>query len=304
LPVLLVQRFREALSQETFVLTAELPLSPKLNRHAIVSMAEKLSLSVTAIQIPDHTNARPHISNLTASALLLQAGIDPIMHMNSRDRNRISLQSDLLSAQALGITSILLMRGMDLPSDHRPRATSIFDVGAIDFITTASAIRDGEALSSARDEHVSPFQIGAIAQVFDPAPDWTPEKLKAKTDAGANFIQLPLCMNLEILTRYMQKLISARLLWKASVMVTIAPFADREAAEKTKASLPDSLIPQSILNQLEQSANPRQTGIDICAEMLTAISKIPGISGANILVDEDVSAAAEVVAAFQAAQPS
>ena len=87
-------------------------------------------------------------------------------------------------------------------------------------------------------------------------------------------------------------------------MVTIAPFADREAAEKTKASLPDSLIPQSILNQLEQSANPRQTGIDICAEILTAISKIPGISGANILVDEDVSAAAEVVTAFQATQPS
>ena len=100
-----MQRFKEALSGEAFVLTAELSLSPKLNSTAIVKMAKELSDFVSGVQIPDHTNARPHISNLTASGLLLQAGIDPIMHMNSRDRNRISLQSDLLSAQAVGITA-------------------------------------------------------------------------------------------------------------------------------------------------------------------------------------------------------
>lgn len=299
-----MQRFREALSQENFVLTAELPLSPKLNRNAIVRLAEELSGSVTAIQIPDHTHARPHISNLTASGLLLQAGIDPIMHMNSRDRNRISLQSDLLSAQALGITSILLMRGLDLPPDHRPRATSIFDVGAIDFITTAAAIRDGEALSSARDDDTSPFQIGAIAQVFDPAPGWSPEKLKAKTDAGANFIQLPLCMNLDVLRRYMQQLISAKLLWKAAVIVTVTPFSSRQEAETTKANFPESLIPESILQQLEDSTDPRQTGIQLCTDTLRAMQDIPGISGANLLVQDDASAVTETISAFRASQSS
>ena len=279
-------------------MTAELSLSPKLNSTAIVSMAKELSDFVAAVQVPDHTNARPHISNLTASNLILQAGIDPIMHMNSRDRNRISLQSDLLSAQALGITSILLMRGTDLPQDHRPRATSIFDVGAIDFITTAAAIRDGEAMSTARDDHVSPFQIGAIAQVFDPAPGWSPEKLKAKTDAGANFIQLPLCMNLEILKRYMQQLISAKLLWKAQIMVTLAAFSSREEAEATKTNLPDSLIPVSVLQQLGDSADPQQTGIEICNNMLHAIREIPGISGANLLVLEDPLATIETISLF------
>ena len=294
-----MQRFKEALSGEAFVLTAELSLSPKLNSTAIVKMAKELSDFVSGVQIPDHTNARPHISNLTASGLLLQAGIDPIMHMNSRDRNRISLQSDLLSAQVVGITSILLMRGMDLPPDHRPRATSIFDVGAIDFITTAAAIRDGGALSTARDDDALPFQIGAIAQVFDPAPSWMPEKLKAKTDAGANFIQLPLCMNLEILRRYMQQLISAKLLWKAKVMVTVAPFTSRHEAEATKASLPDSMIPDSVLQQLGDSSDPRRTGIEICINMLHAMREIPGISGANLLVLADTSATIETISAFQ-----
>ncbi len=294
-----MQRFKEALEQDTFVLTAELSLSPKLNGAAIIKTARELSSFVSAVQVPDHTNARPHISNLTTSNLLLQSGIDPIMHMNSRDRNRISLQSDLLSAQALGITSILLMRGTDLPPDHRPRATSIFDVGAIDFITTAAAIRDGEALSAARDEDVSPFQIGAIAQVFDPAPGWSPEKLKAKTDAGANFIQLPLCMNLEVLKRYMQQLISAKLLWKAQIMVTLAAFSSLEEALQTKKNLPDSLIPDSILRKLEDSANPTQTGIEICNNMLRTIREIPGISGANLLVLENPSTAVETISQFQ-----
>ncbi len=294
-----MQRFKEALEQDTFVLTAELSLSPKLNGAAIIKTARELSSFVSAVQVPDHTNARPHISNLTTSNLLLQSGIDPIMHMNSRDRNRISLQSDLLSAQALGITSILLMRGTDLPPDHRPRATSIFDVGAIDFITTAAAIRDGEALSAARDEDVSPFQIGAIAQVFDPAPGWSPEKLKAKTDAGANFIQLPLCMNLEVLKRYMQQLISAKLLWKAQIMVTLAAFSSREEALQTKKNLPDSLIPDSILRELGDSANPTQTGIEICNNMLRTIREIPGISGANLLVLENPSTTVESISQFQ-----
>ncbi len=294
-----MQRFKEALERDTFVLTAELSLSPKLNGAAIIKTARELSSFVSAVQVPDHTNARPHISNLTTSNLLLQSGIDPIMHMNSRDRNRISLQSDLLSAQALGITSILLMRGTDLPPDHRPRATSIFDVGAIDFITTAAAIRDGEALSAARDEDVSPFQIGAIAQVFDPAPGWSPEKLKAKTDAGANFIQLPLCMNLEVLKRYMQQLISAKLLWKAQIMVTLAAFSSLEEALQTKKTLPDSLIPDSILRKLEDSANPTQTGIEICNNMLRTIREIPGISGANLLVLENPSTTVETISQFQ-----
>ena len=294
-----MQRFKEALEHEPFVLTAELSLSPKLNGAAIINIARELSDFVDAVQVPDHTNARPHISNLTTSSLLLQSGIDPIMHMNSRDRNRISLQSDLLSAQALGITSILLMRGMDLPPDHRPRATSIFDVGAIDFITTAAAIRDGEALSAARDDDASPFQIGAIAQVFDPPPGWSPEKLKAKTDAGANFIQLPLCMNLEVLKRYMQQLISAKLLWKAQVMVTLAAFVSREEALRTKENLSDSLIPDSILRQLGDSQDPRSTGIQICNNMLHSIREIPGISGANLLVLEDPLASIETISLFQ-----
>ena len=170
---------------------------------------------------------------------------------------------------------------------------------AIDFITTAAAIRDGEAMSTARHDHISPFQIGAIGQVFDPSPGCSPEKLKAKTDAGANFIQLPLCMNLEILKRYMQQLISAKLLWKAQVMVTLAAFTSREEAEATKANLPDSLIPDSVLKQLGDSPDPRQTGIKICNDMLHEIREIPGMSGANLLVLEGPLATVETISQFQ-----
>ena len=97
----------------------------------------------------------------------------------------------------------------------------------------------------------------------------------------------------------MQQLISAKLLWKAQVMVTLAPFTSREQAEATKANLPDSLIPDYILQQLGDSTNPRQTGIETCIHMLHAIREIPGINGANLLVLDDTSATIETISVFQ-----
>ena len=282
-----MRTLRDAIRAKDFTLTAELSLAPGMNSMALVEQAEALSAGVDAIQVPDHTNARPHMSNMAAAGLLVRQGMDPVVHMNCRDRNRIALQSDLLAAQALGISNLLLRRGTELPEDHRPPATGIYDVGAIDLIATAAAIRDGDALAGGKLPDAPDFYIGAIATVFNPASGWEPEKLMAKADAGAQFIQLQLCFDMDVLRQYMERLVATKLLWRFQVLAGIAVLPSADAARRVTESLPDSIIPDSVVGRLEQASNPEQEGVRVCSEMLQELVEIPGVSGANLMTIGD-----------------
>ena len=118
----------EALRSEELTLTAELTLGPRDGPEAVVEQARTLAELTDAVQVPDHRHARPHLSNIAVAALLLQNGIDPVVQMNCRDRNRVALQSDIIGARALGASNLLLLRGPNFPEGHRPVTTGVFDV--------------------------------------------------------------------------------------------------------------------------------------------------------------------------------
>lgn len=253
------------------------------NAHDLVNEAKLLANSVDAIQIPDSAFARPHISAIAAAALLIKDGIDPIVHMNCRDRNRIAIQSDLLGAEALGVSNVLLMRGNSLPSDHMPRTSNVFDLSAIDFIRTAAAIRDDEALAGGRLPGREKLHIGAVATAFRPIETWEPEKLLAKADAGAQFIQLQICMNMDAMHEYAAKLIAAKLTWQLQFLGNLAVFPSAESVLKLKQYRPDAAIPKNLMRRLEQASDAEQEGVNICAEQLVELTAIPGIAGANLM---------------------
>lgn len=253
------------------------------NAHDLLDEARLLAKSVDAIQIPDSAFARPHISSIAAAALLIKEGIDPVIHMNCRDRNRIAIQSDLLGAQALGVSNVLLMRGSNLPADHMPRTSNVYDLSAIDFIRTAAAIRDDEALAGGKLPDAPELHIGAVATAFRPVEKWEPEKLMAKADAGAQFIQLQICMNVDAIRDYMARLVAAKLTWRFQVLAGVAIFPSAEAARELKKYRPDAAIPREIYDRLEQAEDPQQEGINIAGEVLAELRKIPGVAGANLM---------------------
>ena len=278
-----LKTFRESVRGGEFALTAELNLTPGVNTHEVLDQARVLARSVDAIQVPDHPHARPHMSGLAVAGLLAQHEYDPVLHLNCRDRNRIALQSDLLGAQALGIGNLLLMRGRDLPVDHRPLATGVFDIGAIDLIRTAATIRDGEALAGGQLPELPEFFIGTVATAFDPKSGWEPEKLAVKAEAGAQFIQMQLRLDTDALRRYMAKLVQARLLHSFHVLVSVTPIASAESARWVRQNMPDSLFPDGFVRRLEQAPDAELEGVKICAEALHEFAAIPGIAGANLV---------------------
>ena len=282
-----LKTFREALQSKELTLTAELTLTPTLNAVDIVNQARSLAAATDAIQVPDQRYALPHVSNIATAAHLIQAGIDPILHINCRDRNRIALQSDLLSAHSFGVSNLLIMRGSKLPADQLPKATGIYDYGAIDLIKTAAAIRDGDIFTGEKLPVVRDFYIGTVGTAFNPGTTWEPEKLITKADAGAQFVQLQICLNTEVLKEYMTRLVAAKLIWRYQVLVSIPVLRSAEDARLLRSNLPQSIIPRETVKRIEQASDPEQEGINICAEQLDSLADVPGVSGATLLTPGD-----------------
>ena len=277
-----MSRLRDALRSSEFAITAELALTAKDGIGSVAAQAATLAAAADAVQVPDHRDGRPHISPVALGAELMQRGIDPVVRLNCRDRNRIAVQSELLTARAFGIGNLLLARGSELPPDHRPPASGVYDLGAIDLVQTAAAIRDGHVMSGDETDEAGDFFIGAVATAFKPKQDWTPEKLLTKADAGAQFIQLQLCMDGDVLKPYMARLVEARLTWRFQVLANVAVLTSAEAARETRRRNAGALLPPSLVRRLQQAADAELEGVAIAAETLRLLRDIPGIAGANL----------------------
>lgn len=288
-----MKTFREAIQKKDFVLTAELNLSRESDATAVIEQASVLEAHVDAIQVPDSPDARVQLTPLAVSHILLQNEIDPIAHVSCRDRNRVALESELLSLGAMGVTNLLLLRGDDLPENHRPAVKQVFELGGKELIEAARTLADDPTVGSAPD-----FCIGTVATVFNPKAAWKPSSLQVKVDAGARFIQTQLCFDMAVLRRYMTHLVEAQLTWRTAIIVSVAPLPSAVTARWLRKHLRGSLVPNKVIRRLEQARDPEQEGVALCAELLEELGGIPGVSGAHLMTPGEP---ATIPAAIQAA---
>jgi methylenetetrahydrofolate reductase (NADPH) len=276
-----LKTFQEATRTRDFTVSAQLKLTPTTDRESVLRQAEILGPVVDAIQVTDNPNGSVHMSPLVASGLLLQHGIDPIVQMTCRDRNRIALHSDLLGAQALGITSLLVQRGERLSKDYIPKTEQVFDIGSRRLIKTAMGLNG--------NPEIADFYIGSVITTFKPKSGWRAKSLITKTDAGARFLQTQMCFDMDLLRRYMAGLVDAKLTRRAHIIVSVATLPSAETARWVRDNVRGSVMPDSVISRLDQSPDPEQEGVRICAEILQEISEIPGVGGANVLTPGNVA---------------
>ncbi len=263
---------------EDFTLSAELKLDSRSTAASIVDQARILTSMVDAVQVTDNPGGRVHMSPLVTAGILLDHEIDPVLHLTCRDRNRIALHSDLLGAAALGVTSLLLMRGQKFPADFPSKPATVYDWGARKLIAAAQALQSDP--NNANPPH---FFIGSIATAFNPASGWQPGKMTAKADAGVKFIQTQLCFDIDVIKRYVAGLVAAKLLERVNVIISIAPIPSADVGEWLASNLRATVVPDAMIKRLRQAQDPEREGIEICAEMLQQLKEVPGISGANLM---------------------
>ena len=284
--------FRDALRHKDFIVTADLPLQPTTSVDDIERSVEALSSFADALHVVDDREAIGHMSSLAAAAIVLRNGCDAVLHMTSRDRNRVALQADMLGAAALGVTSLVITRGEKLSRKDFVRGKGVFDTQESRLMAMATRISEESCL-------VTPpgFVIGTYVSAFTPAEDWEATRIGQSVDAGAHFLQTQPCLNAGVLRNYADKLVALRVTHRAALIAEIPLLADAEIARELKRKKPGVLIPDDVKKKMAAAPDELETGISLCAAMLAEAAKIPGVSGANIRFEGPADQAVAALAA-------
>jgi len=289
-------QLERTLRQGRFAVTAEItpPLSSDSN--ALLDKARPLRGLVDGVNVTDGASARTHMASLAAATILARDGIEPVLQLNTRDYNRIALQSSLIGAAALGIHNVLCLTGDRPEAGDQPDAKAVFDLKSSELAACAATMRDEGKLPSGRAIEVPPrLFIGAADSPIDPPPDWRPEALQAKIAAGIDFVQTQFCFDAAVVRRYAARLIELGLTERLFVLIGIGPLASARSALWMREHLFGTIIPDSLIDRLERAEDERAEGRRICVELIAALQDIPGVAGAHLMAPLNAAAVPMVI---------
>jgi methylenetetrahydrofolate reductase (NADPH) len=279
-----------------FVITAEITPPASCDADDLLRKALPLRGLADAVNVTDGASARVHLSAPIAAAILVQAGIEPILQLTCRDRNRIALQSELLGAAAVGVRNLLLLTGDDPKAGDQPDTKPVFDIDSMKLMETAKNLRDRAELPSGRKvSGRADFFLGTADMPIDPPPGWRPDKLKAKIGAGAQFAQTQFCMDASVVRRYAACLGEAGLLRDLHLLIGVAPLRSARSVRWMREHLFGTIIADAIIERMEKAQDEAAEGGKICVEFLHELAQIPGVAGAHIMAPNNEAAIPAVI---------
>jgi methylenetetrahydrofolate reductase (NADPH) len=289
---------QDKLRARRFVITAEVTPPVTADRNELFAKALPLKDLADAVNVTDGAGARPHLGAVTAAAMLVAAGIEPVLQLTCRDRNRIALQSDLLSAAASGIRNLLVLRGDDPSAGDQPDTKPVFDLDPRGLLETARRLRDsGELPSGRKVSGRADFFLGAADNPIDPPPGWQPNGLQAKIDAGAQFVQTQFCMDAGVVRRYLVRLAEHGIADKLSIIIGVVPLRSAKSARWIKERLFGSIIPDAIVERMESASDPAAEGRRICLDLVRELAEVPHLAGVHVMAPGNDAAVPEIIRA-------
>jgi 5,10-methylenetetrahydrofolate reductase len=272
------------LAAGTFAVTAEFSPPDSADPADVFAQLAHFRGHVDAINVTDGSGANCHMSSLGVSALLLQAGFEPVMQITCRDRNRIGIQGDILGAAALGIRNLLCLTGDSTVVGDHPDAKPVFDLDSMSLLQTARIMRDeGRFLSGRKLNRVPRLYLGGADNPFAPPFEMRPLRLARKIAAGAQFVQTQYCFDLALLESYMARVRDEGLHEHCHILIGVGPVASAKTARWLRNKVPGVHIPDALIARLEGASDQRAEGRRICVEMIQAIRAIRGVAGVHIM---------------------
>jgi methylenetetrahydrofolate reductase (NADPH) len=276
--------FEEILSQERFVVTAEIGPPKGADPKKIIQKADIVRHYADAFNVTDNQTAVVRLSSLAGCVILLQMSLEPIMQMTCRDRNRIALQSDVLGASALGIRNILCLTGDHQSFGNHPGAKGVFDVDSIQLLQIIKNMRD-EGLFQSGDSLLAQRPcvfLGAAANPYADPFDFQVDRLRKKIDVGAEFIQTQSVYNIERFEEWMDAVRAQGLDKKVHILAGVTPLKSVKMAERMKFHVPGTDVPDAVYGRIKNASDPAKEGFTIAVETIHQLKKITGIHGVHI----------------------
>jgi methylenetetrahydrofolate reductase (NADPH) len=224
------------------------------------------------------------MSSVAGCTILKQQGVEPVMQMVCRDRNRIAIQSDVLGAVALGIGNILCLSGDHQRFGNHPTAKHVFDIDSIQLIQTLKGMRDDHKFLSG--EEISgdvPLFIGAAANPFADPFEFRVARLAKKVKAGADFIQTQAIYDIAKFARWMEMVCDRGLDKEVHILAGVIPIRSVGMARYMRDYVSGVSVPDEIITRLEESKMAKEEGLNICLEIIEQVKEIPGVHGIHVM---------------------
>ena len=271
-----------------FVVTSELGPPRGASREAVEKKAELLKGYADAFNLTDCQTAMVRLSSIASGAILLDMGMEPVVQLTCRDRNRIAMQSDILGAAALGMKNLLCLTGDHQCFGDHPEAKGVFDLDSINQLDMFRQMRDEKKFQSGEElktEEPKLF-LGAAENPFADPFQYRAARLAKKVKAGADFIQTQIIYNVEKFEEWMSMVRAMGLHEKVSILAGVTPVRSLGMAKYMKKNVPGMDVPDELIKRLEGAEKKKAEGINICLEVIERVRQIEGVSGVHIMAVE------------------
>jgi 5,10-methylenetetrahydrofolate reductase len=303
-------RLERLLCAGHFVVTGELGPPQSADGEVIRKKIKLLKGIVDAANITDNQTAIVRMSSIGAGTILVQEGLEPIIQMTCRDRNRLAIQSDLMGAYALGMRNVLCLTGDHQSFGNHPTAKNVHDLDSMQLLQMVTEMRDSKRFQCGDEiKGVEPrFFVGAAANPFGDPFEWRPYRLGKKVKAGANFIQTQLIYNVERFTKFMEKVRELGLHKQVYILAGIGPLKSPGMARYMRDQVPGLDVPSYYVDRMTEAVTGisetdkagrreawNQEGIKIAIELIHQLRQIEGVAGVHIMAIEWESAVKSIV---------
>lgn len=279
-----------------FAVTCELGPPRGTSRKSIEAKGELLRDYCDAINVTDNQTAIVRMGSLPSCVILREMGLEPVLQITTRDRNRLAIQSDILGAVALGIKNLLCLSG-DHPrlGDH-PQAKGVWDLDSIQLIQTLRQMRDERKLLSGNEIRGEvPLFIGAAANPFADPFEFRVIRLGKKVQAGADFIQTQAVFDLPRFARFMAMVRDQGLDERVHILAGVIPPKSAGMARYMRDYVAGVLVPDELVRRMEDAKDAKEEGLAISLEIIEQILEIPGVHGIHIMAVGWEEAVPEIV---------
>ncbi len=267
-----------------FAVTAEAGPPKGASAAVVKRKVEQLRNCCDAVNITDNQTAIVRMSSLAGCIILKQQGLDPVMQMVVRDRNRLALQSDVLGAVAFGIGNFLCLSGDHQKFGNHPEAKGVFDLDSIQLIMTLKKMRDEKKFISGDDiSGEVPLFIGAAENPFADPFEFRVRRLAKKVKAGASFIQTQAVYDVDKFATWMKAVTDAGLDKQVHIRAGVIPIRSVVIARDMRDYVSGRAMPDALVKRMEKAANAKDEGVAIALEIIDQLKEIPGVHGIHIM---------------------
>jgi len=274
---------REAIASGRFIVTGELGPPLGASAAAVAKKAEHFRGLADAVNTTDNQSGIVRMSSVAAAKLLLDAGVDPVVQMTCRDRNRLGLQSDILGASGLGVTNFLLLTGDHTTLGNQPDARPVYDLDSVQLIAAARGMREGRFMNGEEIKSPPAMLIGGAANPFAEPMGLRLTRLAKKVEAGADFIQTQAVFDLPRFRRWMAGVRDLGLHELVKVLAGVLPARSARALERMRKDVSWMRIPDEVVRRMEAAANPEDEGVRVACETIAALREVEGVAGVHVM---------------------